>query len=174
MDLNLWIAVAFSVVAAGTCAWLYSRLVSRSSVPDFDVSWWNEFRPERYRPVGRLLDAEEFEYLRSLRGADRRILSEFRRRRTRIMREYLRQMSFDFGRLQVLGQMMLVSGLGNEELRDELFRQKVHFSIALWRVRAQTLAFRAGVGCVDASRLVGAMDQLALAVRAQSPLASAA
>jgi hypothetical protein len=84
------------------------------------------------------------------------------------MRAYLREMSVDFDRLQAIGQLMVTGGAAGRDLREELFRQKLRFTLGLLWIRLQTVGFQFGLSDVDASVLVGSLDGLSAAVRAQS------
>ncbi len=164
----LVLTAGLSLVLMIALGWLLSRLVATRKVFDVDLAWWNAFRPERYSPVLRLLSPKEFEYIASLDGCDRKMRAEFRRNRVLVMRQYLREMAADFDRLQALGQLMVSAGTAGRELREELFRQKVRFTLALWRIHLQTLGFQFGVSQVDASILVGSLDGLTASVRSRS------
>ncbi len=161
-----------SLVLLMALGWLLSRLVATRKVFDVDLAWWNAFRPERYSPVLRLLSPKDFEYIASLEGCDRRMRAEFRRNRVVLMRQYLREMAADFDRLQALGQLMVSAGAAGRELREELFRQKVRFTLALWRIQIQTFGFQLGLSQVDASILFGSLDGLTASVRSQSMAAA--
>jgi hypothetical protein len=166
--------VSLALIAATSLAlllalgWLLSRLVATRKVFDVDLAWWKSFRPDRYTPVMRLLSPRDFEYIATLEGSDRRMRAEFRRNRIILMRAYLREMAADFDRLQAIGQLMVTAGAAGRELREELFRQKLRFTIGLLRIRLQTVGFQLGLSEVDASVLVGSLDGLSAAVRAQS------
>ncbi|HNY42347.1 MAG TPA: hypothetical protein PKJ41_18230 [Bryobacteraceae bacterium] len=165
---------SLALIAATTVAmllalgWLFSRLVATRKVFDVDLAWWESFRPDRYAPVLRLLSPKDFAYIAALQGCDRGMRAELRRNRVILMRAYLREMAADFDRLQAIGQLMVTPGKAGQELREELFRQKVRFTTGMWRIRLQMAGFRLGLSQVDASALVGALDGLTVRVRAQS------
>ena len=54
-----------------------------------------EVTQQSYRPLDRLLDPSEFEFLRSS-GMHWRRLHEFRRRRRKLFRMYLQRLVYDF------------------------------------------------------------------------------
>lgn len=146
---------------------LLGRLIRTRRVFDIDLAWWNNFNPDRYMPVARLLSRQDFEYAAELAGSDRRLAAEFKRRRIRLMRQYLKEMAADFDRLQAIGQLMVEAGTAGRELRELLFQQRVRFSVALWSAQLQTAGFSLGVSRVDTTRLVGAFNGLAASVRQQ-------
>lgn len=152
--------------------WLLSQLVRTRRVFDVDLAWWNSFSPERYKPVGRLLSVKDLEYAFSLAGCDRKMAADFKRRRIRLMRQYLKEMSTDFDKLQAIGQLMVEAGTAGRELRELLFEQRLRFTLAMWRAKLQMAGFRAGMTRVETSGLVGALNGLAAGVRQQGPSAA--
>lgn len=161
------------VVSALLLALVYYRLHGSRKSFDVDVEWWKEFDAARYSPIRRLLDEDDIRYLRSLRGYERSLEKDLRRRRAQIFRVYLREMVADFNRLQLLGKMMVLAG-GSPMLREQLFLQKVAFTHALFRVRLQLAASSLGFGSVDAGSLVEAFQSAATAMQSTLPAASAA
>jgi hypothetical protein len=148
--------------------WLLGRLIRTRRVFDIDFAWWNSFSPERYKPVTRLLSEQDFDYISGLDGCDRRMAAKFRSRRVKLMRQYLREMSADFDRLQAIGQLMVEAGTAGRELRELLFEQRLRFTLAMWSAQLQTAGFRAGISRVDTTGLMGALNGLAAGVRQQS------
>lgn len=162
---------SFLLLAA--LVWLGSRLVATRKVFEVDAEWWKTFRADRYAPVLRLLSAEELDYVTTLRGSSRRLRADFRRNRLDLMRAYLKEMAADFDRLQAIGQLMVTAGDSGRELREALFRERVRFTAGLWSIRLQMAGFRLGLSGVDASALVGSLDELSAAVRARQGFAAA-
>jgi hypothetical protein len=167
-------AAVVSVSVAAALVWLYIRLFTQSGLFEFDATAWQSFSAERYSPLTRLLDNRDLSFLMAQPGCDRRILSEFRRRRLAAANGYLNDMTADFRQLLAIGQVLLATGSGSSQLREELFRQRIRFTSAMVRVRFQFALARLGLGHVDSSVLVDTFDALAGAVRVQMPAASAA
>jgi|GEM_PF-1961574 len=162
---------SLSLLAA--LAWLFNRLVATRKVFQVDADWWRAFRADRYAPVLRLLSQRELDYVATLPGTSRRFRAEFRRRRVNMMRAYLKEMAADFDRLQAIGQLMVTAGEAGRELREALFRERIRFTAGLWSIRLQMAGFRFGLSSVDASVLVGSIDELSAAVRARQGYAAA-
>lgn len=162
-----------SLALLAALGWLFSRLVATRKVFDFDLAWWQSFQPDRYSPVLRLLSPGDFDYVAHIEGGDRRLLREFKRNRLKLMRSYVKEMSADFDRLQAMGQLMVTSGAAGRELREALFRERFRFTAGLWTIRLQMAGFRLGLSGVDARVLVGSLDGLSAAVRAQQVYATA-
>ncbi|MBA3973277.1 MAG: hypothetical protein C0504_03540 [Candidatus Solibacter sp.] len=161
-----------SILLLALLFFLLGRLVRTRRVFDIDLGWWKSFSPERYRPVSRLLSEADFAYAAELAGGDRKLAAEFRRRRIRLMRKYLREMSADFDRLQAVGQLMVEAGTAGRELRELLFQQRLRFTLSMWAARTQTIGFQLGISQVDVTGLVGSLDGLAAGVRQQGAAAA--
>jgi hypothetical protein len=167
------LTAGISVALAALLCLLFYRLVVAGRVFQIDASWWGRFSPNRYRPMRRLLNPEEFGYLRSLAGRDPALVAECRRNRVQVFQGYLRELIADFGRLQALGQLLVGAGSATETLREELFRQKVRFTVSVWRVRWELLVFRLGLGDVDVTALLSAVQASTMVLRRQPALAGA-
>ena len=63
------------------------------------AEWIDELSIERYRPMARLLDGDDLEFLRSQPGFTPDVLNKLRSQRCQIFRGYLRCLQSDFGRL---------------------------------------------------------------------------
>ena len=77
-----------------------------------------------------------------------------------------------FDRHLARAQLRVSGGSAGRELREELFRQKVRFTLAMWRIQIQTLGFQLGISQVDASILFGSLHGLTASVRSQSMAAA--
>ena len=159
---------AASVLFLCLLIWLTGRLVRTRKVFDVDLAWWNSFSPERYKPVARLLSEQDFDYISGLAGCDRRMAADFRSRRVKLMRQYLREMSADFDRLQAIGQLMVEAGTAGRELRELLFQQRLRFTLSMLSAQLQIAGFSAGITRVDTAGLVGALNGLEAGVRQQN------
>jgi len=154
-----------TAAVVGVLALLYHRLAVSARDHSFSPEWWSDFSPERYRPLQRLLSRDDFGYLRTIPGFEPGAERAFKARRMTACRAYLDEMRTDFNRLQMVGQAMIIAGKAQPGFQDEMFRQKVTFTRAWWRVRLQLVAFEFGVGSVDASGLLDALDRTAVTFR---------
>lgn len=165
MLLLVLVLASVSATLAGA-AWIVWKL-NRAVRPDgVDAAWWKHFSAEKYAPLEHLLDASEFEFLAVQCGLSRRSMRQFRARRARIAREFLGEMRADFERLQAVGQALVVAGRCGAGFQDELFRHRLIFTRAWWRVRAEVLLWQIGLGGVDAGRLLESMRKSAASVQA--------
>lgn len=156
-------AVCGTLGAAAWILWKLNRAIRPVAV---DAGWWSHFSADKYAPLVHLLDASEFAYLEQRCGASRRLARQFRGRRARIAREFLKEMRSDFEKLQAVGQALVVAGRCPAGLQDELFRQRVRFVRAWWRVRAEVWLWQIGLGGVDAEGLLESMRNSAASVQA--------
>src|SRR5579864_5197895 len=89
----------FALIAAGgiTCTALVLRKIAfpKANLP-ITSGWINELSVERYRPMMRLLDEADFEFLAAQPGMDRKSIRQLRLQRVRIFRGYLRDLNTDF------------------------------------------------------------------------------
>ncbi len=159
---HLVLTIGSSVLLVAGLVWLYLGIAASSSRLSFSAEWWEHFSPERYLPLQRLLASDDLDYLRSMPGYSREIERVFRRGRLKICGQYLAEIEVDFQRLMGVGQALVTAGRADARLADELFRQRMRFVGALWRVRLELVAYRFGLGRVNVSGLIEALDQTAM------------
>ena len=84
-------------MSLGPLLWWISRRVARSSQRrPLTAHWIEELSLERYRPMMRLLDPDDLEFLRSQPGFTWRMASRLRAQRCQLFRSYLRSLDEDF------------------------------------------------------------------------------
>ena len=136
--------------------WMYRRLaLPRDWHTDLEL-WWTEFNPDRYDAMARLLCREDAQFLRTLPGFHPGMEKRLRRQRIQVFKAYLREIGMDFHRLHALGSGMALSSM-SPDMHNELFRQRVRFGRAVWRIRLELIAYRFGLGEVDPSTLVDSL-----------------
>jgi len=121
------ISTAAAIVVGATIVLLILRIcfatcLSYAETFDpVDLSWCD------YRPLRRLLDPAEFEYLRA-RGINEAELKELRAKRRRIFRLCLRSLACNFNSVESAIKLVLVrSPIDRPDLIAELAKQKVMF-----------------------------------------------
>jgi len=126
--------------------------------------------PGRYRPMLRLLADEDFRFV----SANPSLRKTLRTKRCRLFRGYLRCLARDYGSLLAgLRHAMVQSGVDRPDLARALVRNRFHFTVALCTAEIRLVLYSAGIGRVDISGLVAALD--ALRTQAGSlPMTSAA
>jgi hypothetical protein len=124
---------------------------------------------ERYRPMLRLLSDTDLDFV----AANPTLRSKIRSRRRDIFRGYLRCLTRDYSRLlSGVRQMMAESGVDRPDLAKALAKNRTMFALALCRIELHLQLHALGIGKVDVSGLVGALDSLRGAVSVMTPVAS--
>jgi hypothetical protein len=154
-----------SLLLVALLIWTAHQLTRGRNHGPRNDDWWEEFSPDRYRPMSRLLATADAAWLRdsaALSAKDRR---RFRTSRIRIFRQYLREMTVDFAGLQAVGRAMILSGSVGPEFQEELFRHQLKFTRSLWLVRVQLFFYQFGLTQVDASGLLESLQGVSLVFR---------
>lgn len=134
------------------------------------AEWIDELSTERYRPMMRLLDGRDLEFLRSQPGFSPRMASKIRRQRCQIFRGYLGCLSTDFRRISsALKLLMLRSNVDRPDLAAALVRQQFAFGYGMVNVYAHLFLYRWGIANVDVSSLVGIFDSVRVELRTMVP-----
>ena len=173
---NVAMEIAFilagSVVVAGLAALLFQlvrHLVSPRPLPA-TAGWIDELSIDRYRPMLRLLDPAELDFLRAQPGFKPGMESRHRTQRARLFREYLRSLEDDFGNIcEALKILMVQSAHDRPDLASILLRNQVSFAYGLTLVQVRLLGYRYGLGTVDIGDLLKAFDGLRLELRTLVP-----
>jgi len=136
------------------------------------AEWIDDLSIERYRPMARLLDSADIEFLRSQPGCTPMMLTRLRRQRRQIFGAYLRCLQSDFGRVCcALKLVMLQSQHDRPELATILIRQQITFACGMLLVHGRLVLYHWGIGCVDVARLVKSFDAMRLELRTLLPAA---
>ena len=175
MDLILGLA-AFVCLAVGVVlALLFRRLIAGPKSLPVSVDWINELSAVRYRPMERLLGEEDYRFLASHPGFDRKSLRRIRTERRRVFREYLACLSRDFSLVgTALRLMMMYSAQDRPDLAGILYKQQALFAFRMLGVQWRLALNSVGMGSVDVSGLVGAMESMRLELRHLIPAEGAA
>ena len=163
------------LVLAPTCLTLglilaaLTRSLKSPSLP-VTVEWIGELSVERYRPMLRLLNQEDLDFLRSHPGFTRKAAARFRAGRRRIFRGYLRSLKSDFKRICAALKILIVqSQVDRPDLTSLLVNSQATFAFGIIRVEFQLLLYRWGVGTVDVSSLLKPFDVMRFELRRLVP-----
>jgi len=174
--MNVALAAAGLVVAfAGIVFFLLlRRLSSPAHGLDFDPQWLSEFSMARYRPMERLLDGSDCEFLETQRGFTPEIAKTLRANRRRIFRGYLKCLRRDFGRLEAAARiLMLHASQDRPDLAKALFRRRLLFTYAMGMAEVRLALHSVGLGRVDIHGLLESLDgmkgQISEVALAQQP-----
>ena len=112
---------------------------------------------DRYRPMLRLLSDDDLAFV----SADSKLHRTLRTRRRELFRGYLHCLTRDYARLLAgVRQAMVNSGADRPDLARALAKNRVLFAIAICKVEFRLALHATGVGKVDISGLVGALEAL--------------
>ena len=177
--MNATVVLGISIAVAATLLLALALIVRRAAhggahLP-LDAHWIDELSIERYRPMIRLLDERDLEFIRSLPGFTPRMAIHFREERCRIFRAYLEIMEGDFARVcTAVKVLMLQSQFDRPDLASELLRLQATFALADSLIRARLLLYRFGIGRVDVSVLVRTFDSMRLELQSLVPATAGA
>jgi len=147
-------------IPAALAVFVGKLLLSGGDLP-VTAEWFEELSLERYRPMLRLLEPQDLEYLRAQPGFTPRMARKLRMQRYHIFRGYLRSLSMDFRRISAaLKLLLLQSGEDRPDLAGILLRQQINFACSLVVVHFRLALYRLGMGAVSAASLVEIFNRM--------------
>jgi hypothetical protein len=164
----------FVCLGLAVCLCLVLRKVAFSS-GDLPVTaeWIDELSLERYRPMLRLLDGRDLEFLRAQPGFTPNVEKQLRRQRRQIFQGYLRSLSLDFRRIcAAIKLMMLCSKNDRPDLAGALLHHQLVFGFAFVQVQWSLLLYAWGLGEVNVADLMRTFDSTRLELRRLVPAAA--
>jgi len=172
MELMIGISVATCLALLLVLRLLIRKLAVTGGKLPVTAEWIDELSIERYRPMMRLLDGEDLDFLRSQPGFTPRMATKLRIQRCQIFRGYLRCLSADFGRVcAAIKVLMLQSRNDRPDLAVALVRHQVSFACGILMVQFRLFLYRWGVCAVDVSSLIKMFDVMRLELRTLVPAA---
>jgi hypothetical protein len=163
--------VTFLALAVALVLLVRKIAFTGSSLP-LTAEWIDELSIERYRPMMRLLDGGDLEFLRSQPGFTPRMATKLRVQRCQIFRGYLRCLNGDFQRVcAALKVLMLQSRHDRPDLAGVLVQNQVMFACGMAMVYFRLFLYRWGVCGVDVTSLVKIFDLMRLELRSLVPAA---
>ena len=123
----------------------------------------------RYKPMLRLLSSDDEKLLSS----NPVLLRSFRKQRIAIFRTYLRSLTRDYGTLLAgIRTAMVLASADRPDLATALAKNQALFAMAVCRIEFRLCLYTLGLGTVDVSGLVHAMDSLREQVSVMTPAMS--
>jgi len=172
MELMIGIAVATCLARLLALRLLIRKVAVAGGRLPVTAEWIDELSIERYRPMMRLLDGEDLDFLRSQPGFTPRMATKLRVQRCQIFRGYLRCLNADFGRVcAAIKVLMLQSRNDRPDLAAALVRYQVSFACGILMVQFHLFLYRWGFCAVDVSSLVKMFDVMRLELRTLVPAA---
>ena len=137
------------------------------------IDWLSELSTDRYRPMLRLLDATDFEFLRARKGFTPQMGQRLRRQRVQAFRGYLRLLAADFDRVVAALRVILAqSAQDRPELASLVLQRRLSFALGLIEVHCRLALFGLGWSHVDVSGLIQLVDGMRLDLRKLVPASS--
>lgn len=172
-DTALWIAAGAVLLTAAVLARMLFRL-SRGGLrtprrPAGPLS------PERYRPLPRLLDEADFEFLRAQPGFRPSIARRLAARRRAVFAGYIRQLERDFLALHRAARLVaLYAPVDRPDLSRLLLEQRFVFAGNMLLLRLRMYVPGLSVRGADLSRLLAALERVGGELRSLEPALAAA
>jgi hypothetical protein len=156
-----WVASASTLAAGALAIYIYFRVKGYLSVDSSGERLREGFSLARYEPMKRILSEEDLEFLKCLRGVQPKSIRKLRAQREQIFKTYLRELVADFRELHREARALVASAPEEyADLVEVVMRQQVRFWMTLAGVEFR-LGLRAmGIGSVDVSGLLAAVDAL--------------
>jgi hypothetical protein len=150
------------------------RMLSSTDRPlPVTAEWIDDLSTDRYRPMMRLLDSRDIEFLRSQAGYTPKMESKMRAQRCQIYRGYLRCLNMDFQRVCTALKLVLVqSEQDRPELSSVLLQNQILFATGLLAVHFRLILYGWGNCTVDADGLMRIFDGMAFELRHRVPAAT--
>jgi hypothetical protein len=170
MEFVLAISIATFLALAVALFLLVRKMAFTGSHFPVTAEWVDELSIERYRPMMRLLDASELEFLRSQPGFNPRMVSKLRVQRCQIFLGYLRSLNSDFQRVcAAIKILMLQSTQDRPDLAGLLVQHQMMFVWSTGLVYFRLGLYRWGLCGVDATSLVKNFDLMRQELRSLVP-----
>ena len=162
------IAISIVVLVALILATVavFRKLGSADRPLPVTAGWIDELSADRYRPMMRLLDVGDIEFLRSQVGFTPKVESKLRAQRCQIFRGYLRCLNMDFKRVCLALKLVLVeSEQDRPDLTAVLVHHQIMFASGLLAIYFRLFLYRWGICTVDVTSLVQIFDVMRIELR---------
>ena len=170
MNLLILLVVSSCVATGVAVALALRRVVSPKAAHPVTPQWIDELSAERDRPMLRLLDRADLEFLRAQPNLKPQRIAEFRRERCRNFRSYLKQLNTDFACVcMALKVVMLQAEVDRPDLASILLRSQVRFAAGMVLAQARLALYELGIGHVDVTNLLTLFDSMRLELRQLVP-----
>jgi len=170
MEYVIAISIATFLALAVALFLLVRKVAGNGSSLPLNAEWIDELSIERYRPMMRLLDGGDLEFLKSQPGFTPRMATKVRIQRCQIFRGYLRCLNGDFQRVcAAIKVLMLQSQHDRPDLAGVLIQHQMMFAGGMATVYLRLFLYRWGLSGVDVTGLVKNFDLMRLELRSLVP-----
>ena len=169
--------VGAAVLSCGALALALALIICRATNVNarlpVTAEWINDLSIDRYRPMVRLLDGEDLDFLRTQPGFTPRMAARLRTQRAQIFRGYVRCLNADFARVcAAIRILMLRSRRDRPDLAAALVRSQAMFAAGMLLVHIRLLLYGFGFTGVNGTTLVRTFDHMCLELRSLVPATS--
>jgi hypothetical protein len=176
-EMTLPIAVATATIPTMglilVVVFLVRRLGSDYQLLPVTIDWLRELSSDRYRPMLRLLDATDFQFLRAQQGFTPEMERRMRCQRVQAFRGYLLLLVADFDRIVAALHVILEqSAQDRPELASLVLQRRLSFALGLIEVHCRLALFGLGWSRVDVSGLIQLFDGMRLDLHKLVPASS--
>ena len=175
--MNLLLAALVGLLAGigSTIALILRQISSKGQSLPATAEWIDELSIDRYRPMLRLLDNSDLDFLKSQPGFNPGMAARLRKHRCQIFVGYLKCLDADFKRTcSALKLLMIQSHYDRRDLASDLIRAQMKFALGIMIVRFRVTLYRFGLAGVDVRGLVKLFDGLRVELRTIVPAGSMA
>jgi hypothetical protein len=162
-------AILFATLTVAAVVLVHLMRTDGRSLP-VTAEWISDLSTERYKPMLRLLDSADIQFLRSQPGYTRQLEDKLRMQRCKVFHGYLRCLNTDFQRVATaLKIVMAQSQQDRPDLASALIHQQVLFASGMLAIYFRLTLYRFGVCNVDVSNLVRIFDGMRVELCALVP-----
>jgi hypothetical protein len=159
MTFLLAVLVGLVIGTGATLAIVLRRLSSKGRTLPVTAEWIDELSVDRYRPMLRILDECDMQFLKSQPGFNSRMVSRLRTQRSHIFRGYLKCLDADFQRTcSALKVLMMQSHHDRPDLASTLVMAQFNFACGVVVVHLRLALYRLGLATVDVRGLMQQFD----------------
>ncbi len=149
------------LILASAFYFIIRRLIAPDRTLPVSVDWIHNLSVNRYRPMERLLANEDFAFLATQPGYNRKLARKLRADRRKIFRGYLRCLEKDFSRIcAALDLLVVESPQDRPDLAAIVWKQRAIFAVGMLGIHVRLALHACGIGSVDVRNLVGAFDRM--------------
>jgi hypothetical protein len=106
------------------------------------AEWIDELSIDRYRPMMRLLDGEDFKFLQTQPGFTPKMATKLRIQRCQILRRYLNDLDEDFKRICIALKVVMVQAKQDRpDLASALVQSQMTFAYGMMMVQVRLVCY---------------------------------
>lgn len=171
------LSIVLSVLGLGVIiafATALGKIICPKTALPVTTEWIEELSVERYRPLLTIADGKDLESICSGHGVDGKLVRQLRRKRCRIARSHLRDLSADFARVCTAIKLIMVqANIDRPDLASTLVRSQVKFAVGLISAHLQLYLQELGIGTIEVDEVLGVFNLICLELRSLVPATAA-